>query len=86
MKSNGPADGRGTGGPLNMSANLITQRQSNQAQEMSGVNIGGTNVLQNSERQMHPLDTANQQSVILKPKLSGQRKRNAREKSYDLYT
>jgi len=66
-----------------MSANLISQRTPG-----SGVqDLGGVtgNMLQNSERNMQSIEPA-ANGVTLKGKISGQhRKRNAREKSYDLY-
>ena len=73
-----------------MSAHLISQRNPNSgAQDLSGVNIGGNNFFASSERNMHVLDSPNgnqpQGNINLNKKISGHRKRNAREKSYDLY-
>jgi len=66
-----------------MSANLISQRTPGSGiQDLGGVT---GNMLQNSERNMQSIEPA-ANGVNLKGKISGQhRKRNAREKSYDLY-
>lgn len=73
-----------------MSAHLITQRNTGPgAQDLSGVNIGGNSMLASSERNMHALDSPSGSqppgNINLNKKISGHRKRNAREKSYDLY-
>ena len=79
-KSTGP-ESRSHHATLNMSSHMISSRQ----QPGSGNEHQTMNVGMNSER--GPLGSGQQEGtqVHLNKKFSGHRKRNAREKSYDLY-